>query len=133
MLEQELSKAINRNEFSIHLQPQFNSNKNIVCSEALLRWNSQQLGFVPPDRFIGIAEDSGLIVSIGRWLLEQVCTLIADSRNKGFKTNIAINVSAREFLQPDFVDMVVDCIERHQIPPKSLTLEVTEKSICYRY
>lgn len=126
LLEQELSKAIDRNEFSIYLQPQFNCNKNIVCSEALIRWNSQKLGFIPPDKFIHIAEDSGLIVPIGRWILEQVCTLIADTRAKGHKTNIAINVSAREILQPDFVDVVIACIERHNIPANSLTLEVTE-------
>lgn len=126
LLEQELSKAIERNEFSLHLQPQFNSNKNIVCSEALLRWNSKNIGFVAPDRFISIAEDSGLIVPIGRWILNQVCTLISDSRNKGFNTNIAINVSAREILQPDFVEMVIACINKHAVPPQSLTLEITE-------
>ena len=126
LLEQELSKAIDKNEFSIYLQPQFNCNKNIVCSEALLRWNSQHLGFVPPDRFIHIAEESGLIVPIGRWILEQVCTLIAQTREQGHKTNIAINVSAREILQPDFVDVVISCINKHQIPSNSLTLEITE-------
>ena len=126
LLEQELSKAIDRNEFAIYLQPQFNCSKNMVCSEALIRWNSEKLGFIPPDKFIHIAEDSGLIVPIGRWILEQVCILIKDTRAKGHKTNIAINVSAREILQPDFVDVVIACIKQYDIPAHSLTLEVTE-------
>lgn len=126
LLEQELSKAIERNEFTIYLQPQFNSQKTMVCSEALIRWNSNKLGFVPPDQFITIAEDSGLIVPIGRWVLEQVCLIIADSRAKGFKTNIAINVSTRELLQPDFVPAVISCINKYKIPPKALTIEITE-------
>lgn len=126
LLEQELSKAISKNEFAIYLQPQFNNNRNLVCSEALIRWNSKKLGFVPPDKFIGIAEDSGLIIPIGRWILEQVCLIIADTRQKGHKTNIAINVSAREMLQPDFVSTVLNCIEKHQVPAHSLTLEITE-------
>ncbi len=126
LLEQELSKAIDRNEFSIYLQPQFNCSKNIVCSEALLRWNSEKLGFIPPDKFIHIAEDSGLIVPIGRWILKQVCTVIADTRAKGHQTSIAINVSAREFLQPDFVEIVMASVKEHKIPANALTLEVTE-------
>ena len=92
----------------------------------MIRWNSEKLGFIPPDKFIHIAEDSGLIVPIGRWILKQVCLLIAETRAKGHKTNIAINVSAREILQPDFVDVVKASIKEHEIPANSLTLEVTE-------
>lgn len=126
LLEQELSKAIGKNELAIYLQPQLNCNKNIVSSEALIRWNSEKLGFVVPDKFISIAEDSGLIVPIGRWILEQVCIIIADTRAKGHATNISINVSAREILQPDFITTVIDCINKHQVPAASITLEVTE-------
>ena len=126
LLEQELSKAIERNEFEIYLQPQFSIHKKLVCSEALIRWNSKNLGFVSPDQFINIAENSGLIVPIGRWVLEQVCLTIADTRAKGHKTNIAINVSTRELLQPDFVSAVIACINKYRIPARALTIEITE-------
>lgn len=126
LLEQELSKAIDRNEFSIYLQPQYNCDKQLICSEALLRWSSNKLGFIPPDRFIHIAEDSGLIVPIGRWILAQMCSLIAQTSAEGHNIAIAINVSARELLQPDFVDVVKNCINDYKIPARAITLEVTE-------
>lgn len=125
-LEHELSKAIDRGELSIQLQPQFNKKKFIVCSEALIRWNSSTLGFIPPDKFIPVAEESGLIIKIGRWVLESVCSLIANTRKLGYKTNIAINLSARELLQPDFVEYVVSTVQQYQIPANALTIEITE-------
>jgi PAS domain S-box-containing protein/diguanylate cyclase (GGDEF)-like protein len=125
-LEQEMAKAIEKDEFTLFMQPQFNKDRKLICSEALIRWNSSELGFISPADFIPIAEETGLIVRIGRWVLNQVCQYLAELNAQQISTSIAINLSARELLQPDFVDTVINTINQHNIEPKQITLEVTE-------
>jgi PAS domain S-box-containing protein/diguanylate cyclase (GGDEF)-like protein len=129
MLEQDLSKAIERNELSLWLQPQINSDNKIACSEALLRWHSKKFGFVSPAEFIPILEESGLIVSVGRWVIETACQYLSQCYERNLEVEIAINISAKEILQPDFIDFVVDTVLASNIPPASLTLELTESTL----
>ncbi len=129
VLEQELSKAIERNELSLLLQPQYNKRHVMVCSEALLRWNNEKLGFISPAEFIPVAEESGLIVNIGRWVFNQACKYIAQSHQAGYATNIAVNVSAKEILQADFVNFVLGAITSHEVPASSITIEITESTL----
>jgi EAL domain-containing protein (putative c-di-GMP-specific phosphodiesterase class I) len=92
-----------------------------------LRWTHPVLGRVPPDRFIPVAEQSGLIVEIGAWVLEEACARAEHWRTAcGGEFVIAVNVSPRQFASPTLVDTVRDCIARHKIPPQQLEIEVTE-------
>jgi EAL domain-containing protein (putative c-di-GMP-specific phosphodiesterase class I) len=109
-------------------QIQVNRTGLALGAEALLRWHHPTKGMVSPLQFIPIAEDTGLIVPVGLWVLNEACAQIRLWQKNG-KTRhlvLAINVSARQFLQPDFVAQVELAVERHQINPRGLKLELTE-------
>jgi len=129
LLEQALAKAVENNEVEIYLQPQFNQQKVLVCSEALVRWNSKKFGRVSPADFIPLAEETGLIVNLGRWIFSSVCKYLAQSHAAGLPTNIAVNISAREILQPDFVDFILDTLQQHELSGQYITLELTESTL----
>ena len=96
--------------------------------EALLRWNSSLLGPVPPDRFIAVAEDSGMIVALGAWVLEQACHQLALWRGGALgEVSISINVSARQLGDPAFVALVTQALSRNGLHPRQLELELTER------
>jgi len=127
-IEHDLRFAIERNEFNLVYQPQINlTSGKIVGAEALLRWNHPERSNVGPDVFIPIAEDTGLIESIGEWVLRTACTQFTKWKNKDIHLNrIAVNVSSRQFLQNDFVSVVKTILIETNMLANNLELEITE-------
>ncbi|MDP3291204.1 MAG: EAL domain-containing protein [Sulfuricurvum sp.] len=133
-LENALRSAIKNGELELYYQPVIEiSTKKIVGAEALLRWNHPELGLVMPDEIIDIAEESGLIVSIGEWVLREACTQFVHWRSENLSQShidrIAINVSAVQFRQSDFVDKVIRIVAESGIVPSMLELELTESTV----
>ncbi len=128
-LENDLRHALERQELELFFQPQHISDGGAVQGvEALLRWHHPRKGLVSPGVFIPIMEDTGLIIPIGRWVLEQACLTFARWQQQGLSQlqHVAVNVSARQFRQEDFVDMVHDILTTTGICPEQLELELTE-------
>jgi diguanylate cyclase (GGDEF)-like protein/PAS domain S-box-containing protein len=129
-MENALRRAIERQEFVLHYQPQVDiSSGSVVGAEALIRWNHPDLGLVMPDNFISIAEERGLIVPIGNWVIEEAARQTAVWQNAGISTHIAVNVSTVQFYRKDFVEQLANSLRRHGITPNHLDLEVTESII----
>jgi diguanylate cyclase (GGDEF)-like protein len=113
--------------FRLHYQPQVQFCDNaIMGAEALLRWRDAELGDIAPGQFIPIAEESGVIVSIGNWVLDAAVRQCSDWNAKGLTLMIAVNVSALQFQQADFVERVDQTLKKHALPPNLLELELTE-------
>ncbi|MEH7882969.1 EAL domain-containing protein [Bacillus sp. JJ1609] len=127
-LEAHLRKAIEREELELYFQPQINLFTNEIKSfEALLRWNSKELGFVSPAEFIPLAEDTGLIIPIGNWVIDWACRQIKEWNEKAGKPiRIAVNISPKQFLQLDLVRIIKNAIDQYQIQPSLLEIEITE-------
>jgi diguanylate cyclase (GGDEF)-like protein/PAS domain S-box-containing protein len=127
-LEEGLRAALERNEFVLFYQAQVDRTGNPTGAEALLRWNHPLRGLVSPAEFIGPAEDIGLIVPLGRWVLESACRqLVAWSDNPALqRLTIAVNVSARQFRDPGFVAGVIEVLDTTGADPQQLKLELTE-------
>jgi EAL domain-containing protein (putative c-di-GMP-specific phosphodiesterase class I) len=126
-LEMDLTNALGAGEFFLAYQPMLDlTNKRVVGVEALIRWEHPTRGVVAPDEFIPIAEDSGLIVPIGRWVLEQACMQAVAWRESGHGIGISINVSARQLERTAFVDEVRAALDDSGLEPGALTLEITE-------
>ena len=127
-IEGHLRQALDRNEFVLYYQPIVNLDTGrITGAEALLRWQSSERGLVFPPDFIGIAEETGLIVPIGQWVLREACTQARRWSNVGLPSmSIAVNISAVEFRRRDFLDGVRHIIEGTGIDPSVLQLEITE-------
>lgn len=130
-LEHSLRKAIEQRQLHVYFQVQVNNQSEAIGAEALIRWEHPQLGLVFPGQFIQIAEETGLILSIGQWVLESVCEQIKLWEHDPLtrELQIAVNVSARQFHQPDFVALVDDVIKRTRIDPSRLKLELTESMV----
>lgn len=129
-LEAQLVHALERDELELHLQPQQSlADGSLVGFEALVRWRRQgQL--VPPGDFIPVAEESGLVIAIGEWVLERACAQIHALRNlTGRDVVVAVNISARHFGHPDFLARMEALLARTGIPPASLELEITEGAV----
>ena len=126
-LEHDLREAISKDEIVVYYQPKFDSNKKIIGAEALIRWNHSELGMISPAKFIPIAEQSMLIVEIGRWVLEQTCELIKSFTNLGIEpVPISVNISGVEFDRPDIVPNVAEILKRTRVNPDFIELELTE-------
>ena len=127
-MENSLRQALARGELSLHYQPQFNLESDRLCGcEALLRWHSPSLGQVPPDKFIPIAEDSGLIVPIGEWVLNEACRQAMAWREQGLpELTVAVNVSPVQFRHADLAEQVERALRDSGLPPQLLELELTE-------
>ncbi len=127
-LERELAGAAARGELQLYYQPQVSvASGSISGLEALLRWQHPQRGMVSPADFIPIAEDSGLIRTIGAWVLDEACRQCAEWQHAhGLSVRVAVNVSAAQFAEGDFVTSVSDSLTRHALPAGQLELEVTE-------
>ncbi|MEB3161131.1 MAG: EAL domain-containing protein [Synechocystis sp.] len=129
VLENDLRQAIAVNEFRVHYQPIFNLKTGMITGfEALLRWQHPQRGLIFPDKFIELAEDTGLIIPIGHWILREACGQLKQwqDRYPGLNLTMNINLSLKQLTQSDFVDMVLGILQETQIPPQSLKLEITE-------
>jgi diguanylate cyclase (GGDEF)-like protein len=126
-MQSELRKALERNEFVLFYQAQMNlGTKKVVGFEALIRWNHPTKGLIYPDEFIYIAEETGLIVPIGRWVLRTACAQLKQWSEQCPDVTMAVNLSARQFKDRDMVKMVYDAIEETGIDPNRLELEITE-------
>ncbi|KZZ38119.1 PAS domain S-box protein, partial [Oleiphilus sp. HI0117] len=127
-LEEQIHGALDRNEFSLAYQPQVDvQTDKIIGAEALLRWNNQTLGQVPPDEFIPIAEETGLIIPIGQFVLHQALSQ-ASKWQKQYQADfrMAVNLSPRQFRDPDLISQVERIIQDHQVARHTLEFEITE-------
>eukprot|EP00095_Tigriopus_kingsejongensis_P004842 snap_masked-scaffold1_size3401120-processed-gene-0.11 protein:Tk04842 transcript:snap_masked-scaffold1_size3401120-processed-gene-0.11-mRNA-1 annotation:"molecular chaperone" len=130
-LEEEIKVGIKKNEFEMYYQPKIDlGTTKVTGAEALIRWIHPERGFVSPADFIELAEETGLIVPLSDWLLDNVCAQIALWNKIGLpEMQIAINLSALQFQDPDLVAKVATTIAKHGIQPKQLELEITESAI----
>jgi diguanylate cyclase (GGDEF)-like protein/PAS domain S-box-containing protein len=133
-METGLRRALERRELSLHYQPQMDLASGAVTGmEALLRWDSPELGSIPPSRFIPLAEQTGLILPIGDWVLESACRQARLWHEGGFASlRMAVNISARQFKQADFIDRLDRALLKSGIDPTLLELELTESIVMER-
>jgi diguanylate cyclase (GGDEF)-like protein/PAS domain S-box-containing protein len=127
-LENDLRRALQRGELALHFQPQIDSiTGKVHCMEALLRWHHPERGLVPPNTFIPIAEEAGLIIPIGEWVLQEACRQAQAWRTeRGWELRVAVNLSPRQFHQKEFPEVVSRILEAAGLPPHFLELEITE-------
>jgi len=132
-LESCLRSALENNEFSLHYQAKVNFRTgDIKGVEALLRWNNETLGSVPPARFIPVAEEMDLIISIGRWVLKTACAQNMTWQEEGLPpVCMAVNLSPRQFADPELPRDVASALEESGMPPELLELEVTESMVMH--
>jgi diguanylate cyclase (GGDEF)-like protein len=130
-IEEKLRGALERGEFSLHYQPQFDVvSGGIAGMEALLRWDNPELGSVPPMAFIPVAEETGLILSIGEWVLRTACRQARAWRDEGLPpVRMAVNVSGQQFTLKEFPELVAAVIADTGIDPQLLELEITESVV----
>lgn len=130
-LETDLHRALEQQQFHLTYQPQFNlQTGSVIGLEALLRWRHPTRGLVPPDEFIPLAEDTGLIVPIGEWVLREACRQMVAWHRGGFpRLRMAVNISARQFRQSGFIDMVFRLLRHYGLEPGLLELEITERVV----
>lgn len=126
-MEHAMRQALGKGCMAVHYQPQVNMvTGRVAGAEALIRWTDPELGAVSPGQFIPLAEESGYIVTLGAWVMEQAVREAAGWMHGGTPLVISVNVSALEFRQPDFVDRITRLLAVHQLPPTLLELELTE-------
>jgi diguanylate cyclase (GGDEF)-like protein/PAS domain S-box-containing protein len=130
-MEDELRRVLQQHQLVLYYQPQIDENNRVLGAEALLRWQHPQRGLVPPDDFIPLAEETGLIVPIGHWVLETACTQLREWQHNPATRDLmlAVNVSARQFRQPDFVVQVHEVLASTGANPARLKLELTESVV----
>jgi diguanylate cyclase (GGDEF)-like protein len=131
--ETDLRHALERQEFSVHYQPMVSLDTGRICGmEALLRWNHPERGVVTPGEFMAVAEETGLVVPIGRWVLNEACRQLAEwhrTFSGSPPLSMSVNLSVRQIAQSDLVDSVREALEESGISPEMLKLEVTESVI----
>lgn len=130
-LEGRLRTALEEEQLVVYYQPQFDLTRGrIIGAEALIRWRHPELGLVAPNHFLPVAEETGLIVPIGDWILRQACQQNAEwNRNREDALRVSVNVSSRQFLEPDFADVVQSALQTTGLPSVLLELEITESSL----
>lgn len=127
-LDNDLRKAISNNEFELYYQPIINlQTNNIVSAEALLRWHHPTRGMVPPDEFIPYAQENGLIIPIGDWVIKQACIQASEWHKAGFPLGVSINVSVRQFEKNNLFDLFSSALAEYHFPAEKLVLEITEQ------
>lgn len=130
MLENELGKAIELEQFHLDYQPKidFLSNK-VIGMEALVRWNHPDLGLIPPNNFISLAEETGLILPLGLWVLEEACKQNKTWQSKGYPLLIvSVNLSVKQLMDEDIVKQIKEVLLKTELEPKWLELEITEST-----
>jgi diguanylate cyclase (GGDEF)-like protein/PAS domain S-box-containing protein len=131
-LETDLRRALDREEFRIHYQPLFSMATGAICGfEALMRWQHPQRGAVLPEEFVAAAEETGLIVLIGRAVLREACRQLHEWRVQfpQLALTMSVNLSGRQFRQPDLVDHIAQSLTAWELPPEALRLEITESTL----
>lgn len=134
-IEKHLYKAIERNEFELVYQPQVDVIQSRVTGlEALLRWNSPELGMISPHKFIKVAEDSHLIIPLGTWVLRTACAFLKTLHEEGLQhLTMSVNISMLQLLQSDFNDIVLETLQACGLEPNCLELEITESVLVESY
>lgn len=130
-MESRMRRALELNEFELYFQPIVRTDSGALCSaEALLRWNNPSMGMVMPDRFIPLAEETGLIIPIGEWVLHEACQKAVRWREvTGTDIGVSVNVSPRQFRDRGFTDAVMNALKESGLAPEKLELEITERLI----
>ncbi|QWU43490.1 GGDEF domain-containing phosphodiesterase [Bacillus sp. NP247] len=134
IMENQLHRAIEKNEFFLYYQPQINIETGKIASmEALIRWENKELGFVSPNQFIPLAERTGFIIKLDEWVVHQVCEQIREWLNKGYEVvPIAVNISARHFRSITLLEMITRALNKYDVPPHLLAIEVTEGALIHK-
>jgi diguanylate cyclase (GGDEF)-like protein/PAS domain S-box-containing protein len=130
-VEQELQRALEQGELRLRYQPSVDlATGQVIGAEALVRWEHPQRGLIVPDSFLGVAEETGLIVPLGSWVVGETCRQLADwqTRPETADLRVSVNLSARELTHPDVVSTVLNCVRESGIDPRSLAIEVTEST-----
>ncbi|WP_168210599.1 sensor domain-containing protein [Persicimonas caeni] len=128
-LNTRLHRALERKEFLVYYQPIIDlRDGSLIGVEALIRWKSPEKGLVSPGVFIPVAEETGLIVPIGDWVIDEVCRQLREWEDKGMSLYSAINLSARQLWRDDTLDKITDAIERHDLSPDLVEFEITESA-----
>ncbi len=134
-LQNELRGALQYKEFSLHYQPQVNIETGKTDTlEALIRWNNRKLGYVPPMKFISIAEEINLIIDIGEWVLFNSCSFLKKLHEEGYPNIcMSVNISIKQLVQQNFIERVMGIISQVGIDPKFIELEITESVLIESY
>src|SRR5690606_766941 len=130
-MESDLRQALGRSEFRLHLQPQVDARDgHVIGAEALLRWQHPQRGELSPGQFIQVLEESGMITEVGAWILEHACAVCAGLLDERLVSpdsfSLCVNISPRQFRDPQFVEQVERSLARSALPARMLKLEITE-------
>lgn len=132
-LHDQLREGIRNQEFHLVMQPIVNldDSQNCVEAECLIRWQTEERGFIPPDKFIAIAEKTGLIVPLGRWIIEKACQELATFIERGAPRDfkLHINIASLQFCQPNFTEHLLDCVQRYKLTHNNICLEITESTM----
>ncbi|MEC9490180.1 MAG: EAL domain-containing protein [Halanaerobiales bacterium] len=130
-LESQLRKALVKEEFELHYQPQLETKTNkVIGVEALIRWQHPEKGIISPAKFIPLAEESGMILSLGDWVLNEALRQLKIWHNKGYHNLItAVNIAPQQFQEDDFVSKIDKLLNKHQLEPEYLELEITERTV----
>jgi len=129
-LERNLRQAIEQNQLTLHFQPMVDQDQQIIGVEALLRWKHPDMGLIPPNLFIPLAEETGAIIPIGEWTMINACRQAIRWRAHGHEDlYVSVNLSARQFKQPNLVDLVGKILKETGLPPSCLQLELTETCV----
>ncbi|WP_341675528.1 EAL domain-containing protein [Niveibacterium sp. SC-1] len=133
LIERDLRRALDEDQFVLHYQPQMNlASGQIIGAEALIRWQHPERGLLPPGQFIGVAEERGLIIPLGEWVLHEACRQMHAWRQAGLPAiPIAINLAAPHFAHQHLLEKVTDNLQRYQLEPGCLELELTESSVMH--
>jgi EAL domain-containing protein (putative c-di-GMP-specific phosphodiesterase class I)/GGDEF domain-containing protein len=126
----DLRKAVEQNTLELFYHPQIDiKNQKVIGVEALLRWNHPEYGYIPPDEFIPLAEQTGAINDVTRWVLNLAISHAVKLQNLGYEMMMSVNISAINLKQVDFINQIEDLLQKHQLSPQKLILEVTETAM----